>query len=413
MTENTLPLDEPEALERQYRADPEAFRAELVALSGTRAGHAIARAWRARLDLEPSHGEGETATSRVDWFEVAALALVAGFGIRMMTLLEDDAWVARTAAWIVFVPVALVLRQRGARSRKADLGVYGIAIGALSLGLTIPIGTSSTGDLVLIHTPLLLWALVGIWAAGDRWRREAFRIDYVLRSGEVLVFTGAILLGGVLLTALTVAMFSVIEIEIAPWYYENVVLVGLAASPIVAAGLARAREFRGEALAPQLARIFSPLALATLGAYALAILWTGRSPHEDRAALIVLNAMLAAAAALIALATLSPQPESRSRWIGSIQAGIAWIAVAVDALALFSILYRTIEGGWTPNRVAVLGENLLLFVFLAGVAVHLTRFVTGRGAHDALRRFVAGVLPAFLVWTLFVIFALPALFGFA
>lgn len=349
----------------------------------------------------------------MSWTEVACLGLGAGLVLRLVGALFEVDMAARTAAMLIILPLALVLRREGPRSQRTDLGIGILAASTWILGLIVPIEASDTGWLVVIHGPLLLWCLMGVWTAGQQWTEREARIHYLLQTGEILVFTGAILLGGVLLTLLTLAMFSVISIDIGRWYSDNVVVVGVAAAPIVAAGLARARELRGEALAPQLARIFSPLALVTLGAYAVAIVWTGQSPHEDRSALIVLNAMLAAAAALIALASLSPQPESRNRVLAAIQAWIAWIAVCVDVFALFTILYRTVEGGWTPNRVAVLGENLLLLCFLTGVADHLTRFARGRSNRDQLAAFVARMLPFFAGWTAFVIFVLPMLFRFA
>lgn len=410
-------LDQPDALEALYRKEPGAFEAALVALPAPSSTHLVAQAWQARLaaNLDGASERDSRVSSEpaIRWGQIALWALAAGLMCRGLESIGNDVML-RNAAFAVIVPLAFVLRQSQHRDLRVDLAIAVALFFAWIVSQTVPIETSDSGALALIHTPMLLWCGMGAWTAGAAWRDTRTRIDYVLRTGEILVFTAAILLGGILLTFLTIAMFHVIHVNIQEWYTSNVVVVGMAAAPIVAAGLTRAREARGEAIAPQLARIFSPLALTTLAAYAATIVWTGRSPHEDRDALIVLNCMLAGAAALVALSTLAPQTSrNRSEWgLAALQASIAWIAVCVDVFALFAIAYRTAEGGWTPNRVAVLGENLLLLVFLAGVALNLSAIVTERANRQSLSRFVSVILPAFAAWTAFVVFALPLLFRF-
>lgn len=410
-------LDQPDALEALYRREPGAFKTALAELPAPSSTHLVAKAWRARL-AESLDGVSSTSAqgsreAAARWGRVTLCALAAGLLCRGLETLSDEVmW--RNVAFAVIVPLAFVLRQPQPRNLRVDLWVAAALFLSWIVSQTLPIQESDSGALALIHTPMLLWCGMGAWTAGSSWRDPQARVHYVLRSGEILVFTGAILLGGILLTFLTIAMFHLIEVDIQDWYAKNIVVVGMAASPIVAAGLTRAREARGEALAPQLARIFSPLALITLAAYAATIVWTGRSPHEDRDALIVLNCMLAGAAALVALSSLSPQTSpGRSDWgLAALQASISWIAVCVDVFALFAIAYRTAEGGWTPNRVAVLGENLLLLVFLLGVALNLSAIVTGRANRQPLASFVSKMLPAFAAWTAFIVFALPLLFGF-
>ncbi|MGD8375215.1 MAG: hypothetical protein PVF68_03670 [Acidobacteriota bacterium] len=57
----------------------------------------------------------------------------------------------------------------------------------------------------------------------------------------------------------------------------------------------------------------------------------------------------------------------------------------MDALALRAILARISEFGFSPNRVAALGENLILLANLGGAALLCARFLrrrTGFGAMD-------------------------------
>ncbi|MEZ5190116.1 MAG: hypothetical protein R2717_04000 [Schumannella sp.] len=71
------------------------------------------------------------------------------------------------------------------------------------------------------------------------------------------------------------------------------------------------------------------------------------------------------------------------------------------------------EYGWTPNRVAALGLNLVLLANLAGAAwFEAQQLATGAGPFR-VERWQTGYLPVFAAWVLAVAVALPPLFGFA
>ncbi len=60
-------------------------------------------------------------------------------------------------------------------------------------------------------------------------------------------------------------------------------------------------------------------------------------------------------------------------------------ALLADAVALWAIAARISELGFSPNRVAALGENVILLVNLAWSAVLYVRFLRGRGPVDEPR----------------------------
>ena len=59
-------------------------------------------------------------------------------------------------------------------------------------------------------------------------------------------------------------------------------------------------------------------------------------------------------------------------------------ALLVDGLALAAMVSRISDFGLTPNRVAALGENVILLVNLAWSAWLYARFLRGRGSFRAL-----------------------------
>ena len=85
-------------------------------------------------------------------------------------------------------------------------------------------------------------------------------------------------------------------------------------------------------------------------------------------------------------------------------------AVCVDGAAIAA---RITEFGFTPNRVAALGENIVLLVNLAWSVRLYARFLRSRGEFAALERWQMAYLPVYSVWATLVVVVFPPLFGFA
>jgi hypothetical protein len=88
-------------------------------------------------------------------------------------------------------------------------------------------------------------------------------------------------------------------------------------------------------------------------------------------------------------------------------------ALLADAVALWAIAARITEFGFTPNRVAALGENAILLVNLAWSAVLYTRFLRGHESFSALERWQTNYLPVYAAWAAMVVIAFPPVFGYS
>jgi hypothetical protein len=87
-------------------------------------------------------------------------------------------------------------------------------------------------------------------------------------------------------------------------------------------------------------------------------------------------------------------------------------ALVVDVIALGAIAARISEFGFTPNRVAALGENLILLVNLAWTARVYIGFLRGGTPFAALERWQTGYLPVYSLWAAAVVIIFPPLFGY-
>jgi len=75
-------------------------------------------------------------------------------------------------------------------------------------------------------------------------------------------------------------------------------------------------------------------------------------------------------------------------------------------------LWKQLEFGFTPNKTAALGLNLLLLVNLGGSAVLYARFLRRRAPFARLERWQTAYLPAFAVWAWIVTVFFPVIFNY-
>jgi hypothetical protein len=81
-------------------------------------------------------------------------------------------------------------------------------------------------------------------------------------------------------------------------------------------------------------------------------------------------------------------------------------------VALAAIAARISEFGFTPNRVAALGENLILLVNLAWTARLYASFLRRKGSFAALEKWQIAYLPVYALWAALVVLVFPPVFGY-
>ena len=105
--------------------------------------------------------------------------------------------------------------------------------------------------------------------------------------------------------------------------------------------------------------------------------WTGSPINVEREVLIGFDLLLAVVVGLVLYAASARDPQAPPDFFDGLQLLLVVSALVVDAVALAAIAQRISEFGFTPNRVAALGENLILLVNLAWTAWLYARFLRG------------------------------------
>jgi hypothetical protein len=142
------------------------------------------------------------------------------------------------------------------------------------------------------------------------------------------------------------------------------------------------------------------------------MVWTGSPINVKREVLIGFDLLLAVVVGLVLYAASARDPQAPPDFFDGLQLLLVVSALVVDGVALAAIAARISEFGFTPNRVAALGENLILLVNLGWSAWLYVRFLRRQGSFAALERWQIAYLPVYAVWAAVVVVMFPPIFGY-
>ena len=362
---------------------------------------------------------GEPAPARTEALLVVALALAAALAVKVPELFGRamhggaEGFYARNLSLFVFPLLTgyFVWKRRLEASGWRWLALpFAAALVFANVFPFVPRG--HTEALTAIHLPIALWLAVGVAYAGGRWHERGRRMDFVRFSGELFIYYVLIAFGGGVLTMFTAIMFDAIDIEV-EWLIQGWLLpCGALGAVLIGSWLVEAKQSVIENMAPVLTRLFTPLFTAVLLAFLGTMLWTGSGIDLERNMLIGFDLLLVVVLGLLLYAVSARDPQAPPGAFDVLQLLLVVSALAVDAFALAAIASRISAFGFTPNRVAALGENVILLVNLAWSAWLYARFLRGRGSFAALERWQTTYLPVYSVWAGFVVVAFSPLFDY-
>ncbi len=292
-------------------------------------------------------------------------------------------------------------------------------VGAVFVSAAIPLNLyplergGDTEVLASLHLPIVLWLAVGVAYLGGAWRGDAPRMDFVRFTGEWFIYYTLIALGGVVLVALTLGVFEAIDIDMLPVIQSWVLPCGAVGAVVVVAWLVEAKQSVIENIAPVLTAVFTPLFALMLVAALVGMAFTGNIIDAERDVLILLDALLVLVLGLLLYAFSARDSDARPTLLDGVQLVLVVSALLIDVLALAAILGRISEFGFTPNRAAGLGLNLVLLVNLAWSAWLLLGFLRGHRAFADLHRWQTAYIPVYGAWAALVVVGFPPLFSFA
>jgi len=402
------------------------FKADLQACFNASSENLLYTTWHYRFEYESQ--EEQAGRHSINWRLALPLSVLTGL---VLWLLSDQIFTFHNPAtsmpylvllWspvvglIIIAFLTLTSKQGYPRTLLVCIGLVAISVYVMLLSFN----NRYYRELMVPHLPLLAWFGILVSIIGLR-SNPRTKFALLTKSIEALVTGGVYLIGVFVFAGITSAMFSALGIQFSDPVNRLLFIGGGGLIPIIAIASVYdptvnplQQDFqRGLShMTVLLPRFLLPLTILVLAIYLVVIPFNFLAPFQNRDVLIIYNVMLFAIIALLAGATpLSPDDLSE-RYQSFLRNGILLVAVLVEVVSLYALsatLYRTLQGGLTINRTAILGWNSINITLLA-VLIY-TQLRHGKQAWvDSLHFVFSLAAYAYATWTLFLVAAIPWLF---
>jgi len=357
---------------------------------------------------EPDLGSREAL-----WFSLAAAVAIQVARLSANFPADEQSWLLRNASLLVLPFLGAYFAYQRRLSRGVVLfSAVPFVMAAVVINFYPYSAGSATERLVAAHLPVALWFVVAYPYMGGVARSAERRMSFVRFTGEWFIYYSLIALGGGVLIALTALILEPTGADVER-IVEWVLPSGAAGAVIIAAWLVESKQRVVENMAPVLTMLFTPLFGVMLAGAAIIYAATGFGGAFDRELLGVFDAVLVVVLGLVLYGISARDPAAEPGWMDRFQLLAIASALVLDLMVLGVMVARIGELGFTPNRTAALGLNVVLLVNLAGTAWLSARFLARRAGFHKLERWQTTYLPVFGAWAGLVVVVLPPLFSFS
>ena len=405
-------LDNTKELEKLYRENKDIFIKEFNTIYPENQEHKILNFWYERLHFEST---SSLKREKNESIIVIVFALLAGLiaNIPNITGIDKENFLIRNVSFIIFpVLMAYFIWKQKLEIKKWILPFINILIAIIYINLLPNNLSSSSINLCFIHLPIFLWAAFGYTYLGDNTKSLERRIHFLRYNGDLIIMSGILILSTMLFSALTIGLFKLIDIHIENFYTQYILIWGLAAIPIVANHFIQNNTQLINKVSPIVAKIFTPLVCINLFIYLCAMISTKKFPYQDRNLLLLFNILLIGVMALILFTIAETGKTSKNKFNLVTLFILSILTIIVNGIALSAIIFRINEYGISPNRIAVLGGNILIFVNILFVAYKLFLCSFKNKGVEIIEESIASYLPLYGIWAGIVVFIIPILFHF-
>jgi hypothetical protein len=247
---------------------------------------------------------------------------------------------------------------------------------------------------------------------GAKWRTNKGRMDFIRFTGEGLIYGSLVMFGLWVLLGFTAIIFQSISIDIERFIENYFIFYGGCAAAMITVYLVETKKSIVENFAPILAKIFSPLFLITMVTFLGVVVITGNSPFVERNFLIGFDLMLVLVLGMVLYIISARNIYDNINIFDYLNVALVIVAIIVDGVALSAIIFRLSEYGISPNKMAALGENILLLVNLAGLVWLYIRYFMRKIEFKIIESWQTKYLTVYVIWMAIVVFVFPVVFGF-
>lgn len=404
-------INNPHELEKMFRKEPEAFKKSFLYAWEQNPDSQVLAVWYERLNFKETVSTQKGSLFQKDFLFMGILAILSGITTRIiMHFVANQAIAPMNLVFGIIPFIAAYFVYSNTPKKKV---LYTLVALFLITGVylnMLPLEYKDSIIMAYLHLPIFLWVLLGLAFTGNEYGIGLKRLAFLKFNGEFLILYAIMAISGMLLTALTMQLFRFVAMDISEFYFKNVVLFGAASLAIVATYLVSKNLKLAKNIAPYIAKIFSPLVLVTLFVYLITVILVGKNPFLDRDFLIAFNGILLSVLAVTIFSITESGTDEKKNISDYINFALIVLALIIDSVALSAIVFRLSSYGVTPNRLAVLGVNILIWANLIWIMISYMGFLRNKTGPSAIQDSVTKYLPIYGLWAAFVTFAFPLIF---
>jgi hypothetical protein len=419
---------DPHILEVLYRSDPEEFIKAFQEAYIEKPDSGLLQFWQERLfyteDTNPEIASKNPITEKPykSFLLVLFFCIIAGLIVKLpffIKSIKDDFYFYIKNISFFFLPFIAfyyLIKRRVNLRRWIPILILilcsAVYINLLSNHLYVGklLKPSDAVILALIHMPFILWFAGGLAFLTPDYANLQKRIDFLKINGEIVIDTFLILLGGMVLTFITMALFSVSGFNIQEWYVEWIDIIGLVSAPIVATSVVYSKGKKYLNLSSLLSKIFTPLFMITLLIFLFIIGLKLKNPFTDKEFLLVINVLLLIVTA-ITIFVLIDRPKSQPiNFFDYITLTLLVSSFIIEVIAVYAILLRLTANGLTPNRLALIGINLIMLVHISGMIFNYIKWLRKKADIMPIVKWIGNFIPVYFYWSGFMVFIYPWIF---
>jgi len=405
-------IDNPAQLEKLYRENNAEFKKQFNVIYPNYKDKLGLQVWNERLNYE---SEKLALGGKNEISAVIILILVGGLiaNIPNLTGINEESFFSKNIPLIIFpILSAYFIWIQKIEFNKIWFPIIAIIISAIYVNLIPNYNKSDSTMLVGIHLPMFLWSILGYAYIGAKLNDHPRKIEFLKFNGDLIIMCGIILLSCMVFTLITFGLFELINIKIEENYFRYFAIWWIAAIPMIATFLLQNNPQLINKVSPIIAKIFTPLVFINLFIYLTAVIYTGKYPYNDRNLLLVFNVLLIGVMALILFSVAEAGKNNKGLFTLYILFGLSILTIIINSIALSAISFRILQYGMTPNRIAVLGGNILIFIHLLMVSLKLFKSVRNKAKIEEVETSIAQFLPIYSIWTTIIVFILPFIFHY-
>ncbi|TDK64227.1 DUF4153 domain-containing protein [Bacillus salipaludis] len=401
----------PHELERLFRKDPKAFKKSFPHVWEQSPDSQVLAVWYERLHFKETSNTEKAFLLQKGFLFMGLLAILAGICTRIIFHYVEQQTIAPINLAFGILPfIAAYFVYKNPPKKMVVISLAALfLISGIYLNM-LPLNYKDSMILAYIHLPIFLWGLVGLAFTGNEYGEGSTRLAYLKFNLEFGILYASMAVCGMLLAGLTMRLFSFVGLNIEDFYFRNIVVFGAAALAIVAAYLVSMNLKFAKNITPYIAKIFSPLVLATLLVYLITVILVGKNPFLDRNFLIAFNGILLGVLAVTIFSITESDTDEKKTISDYINFALIVLALIIDSVALSAIVFRLSSYGITPNRLAVLGVNILIWANLIWIMLSYMRFLQNKTGPSPIQDAVTKYLPVYALWAAIVAFTFPLIF---